>query len=168
MLDETMLALILQVLEPKFILVDHQYVHVVLNALKTLNQTVPSCKLPILILIPDCDQKTPSSSSNNNLVPHENLQTHVLNYNDTLEEQDHFGYEFEITRPTNNCDPISVNYTLGSIGNSKGIYSHRVVYMNSLAIIRNIDKKPVSVHKLYNHGMTKALVHKLSNLGDLM
>ncbi|EXC35263.1 putative acyl-activating enzyme 1 [Morus notabilis] len=145
-LDDTMLALILQQLEPKFILVDHQFVHIVLKALNTISQTVPNCK-PTLVLIPECDQKTSSSlSSSSSSSSSLSSNNNILNYNDLIEARDHGDLEFEIIRPTDECDPISVNYTSGSTGNPKGvIYSHRAVYLNSLALILNMDKRRVPV-----------------------
>ncbi|KAG5530069.1 hypothetical protein RHGRI_030436 [Rhododendron griersonianum] len=45
-------------------------------------------------------------------------------------------HDFEIVNPIDECDPITVNYTSGSTGTPKGaVYSHRAVYLNSIAQI---------------------------------
>ena len=150
-LDETMLATILHQLEAKFIFVDHQFVDVVLKALDSLSQlistTSTNIKRPILVLIPDhIDQESSSShSSNNNHHNHDhyqNLPPGTLNYNHLLElaAENGTSSKFEIIRPNDERDPISVNYTSGSTGKPKGVvYSHRAVYLNSLANIINMD-----------------------------
>ncbi|KAL5557423.1 hypothetical protein UlMin_039659 [Ulmus minor] len=135
-LDETTLAVILEQLEAKLIFVDHQFVQVVLKAFQILTKTKIS-NLPIFVLIPETDHASSSSNLDQNLPPS------GLNYNDLVEESSEY---FEIMRPTNECDPISVNYTSGSTGIPKGaVYSHRAVYLNSLASILNFEmgKMPV-------------------------
>lgn len=137
-LDPTTLAVILDQLEPKIILVDYQFVDVVLKALRKLS-LIGKCKLPTLVLIPECDQTcTPTSTDVEDLPPG------CLNYNDLLamEKPD----RFEIKSPNSECDPISVNYTSGTTGDPKGvIYSHRAVYLNSLAAIFNVKMNEMPV-----------------------
>ncbi|KAL5557424.1 hypothetical protein UlMin_039660 [Ulmus minor] len=130
-----------------FIFVDHQFVQVVLKAFQILTKTKISY-LPIFVLIPETDHVkvnflvVASSSSNLN----QNLPPGSLNYKDLVEESNEC---FEIMRPTNECDPISVNYTFGSTGIPKGVvYSHRVVYLNSLASILNFKMGKMSIFSL--------------------
>ncbi|XP_075666093.1 butanoate--CoA ligase AAE1-like isoform X1 [Castanea sativa] len=126
-LDSTILALLLEQLEAKIIFVYYEFLEVVLGALNILSER--EAKPPPLVLIAECDKKsfsiveaTPPSS---------------LEYNDLLAMGQ---ADFEIIRPKNECDPISVNYTSGSTGVPKGaIYSHRAAYLNSLATIFRIN-----------------------------
>lgn len=137
MLDATTLAVILEQLEAKLILVDHQFVDVVLKALDNLSRQ--KCMVPFLVLIPECDHKNCTPTSINL----EDLLDGSLNYDHLLE----MGKEnFEAVRPNNECDPISVNYTSGTTGTPKGaVYSHRAVYLNSLETIVNIEMRPMPV-----------------------
>ncbi|VVA10009.1 PREDICTED: probable acyl-activating enzyme [Prunus dulcis] len=136
-LDSPTLSLILQQLEAKAILVDHQYIEVVLQALDILSQT--KSNPPLLILIPEFDQSS-SSSSPIDL----DLPPGTLNYNDLLQAKAE--PNFQILKPNNECDPISVSYTSGSTGNPKGVlYSHRAVYLNSLAAIFQSDMRKMPV-----------------------
>ncbi|PON82710.1 2,3-dihydroxybenzoate-AMP ligase [Trema orientale] len=151
-LDETTLAAILEQLEAKFIFVDHQYVEVVLRALDSLRQLISTTsgniKLPILVLIPDNNNDQKSSNVYNHHQYYQNLPpgTGTLNYNHLLESAAHHGTaEFEIIRPNDERDPISVNYTSGSTGSPKGVvYSHRAVYLNSMANILNMGMMTTS------------------------
>ena len=44
--------------------------------------------------------------------------------------------DFEVKRPKDELDPISLNYTSGTTSNPKGVvYSHRGAYLNSLAVM---------------------------------
>ncbi|XAR73701.1 hypothetical protein NMG60_11007764 [Bertholletia excelsa] len=132
-LDTTTLATLLQRLEPKIIFVDYQFVKHVLNALELLS--LSKAHPPPIVVIPDGG--TTSLSHNDQLPPRS------LDYNSLLA----IGRDdFEILRPTNECLPISVNFTSGSTGNPKAaVYSHRAAYLNSLAWIFRIGmrRKPV-------------------------
>ncbi|KAJ4845787.1 hypothetical protein Tsubulata_041452 [Turnera subulata] len=131
--DVDTLALVLQQLEPKFIFVDYQYLDIVLKTLAQISLR-PGKKVVQVVSIPDYDKPTSSIGSN-----HKN----VMDYDDVLAMGK---ADFEIVRPINECDPISVNYTSGSTGNPKGVvYSHRAAYLNSLAAIFRFDMRQMPV-----------------------
>ncbi|KAI4327819.1 hypothetical protein L6164_020236 [Bauhinia variegata] len=132
-LDATTLALVLEQLEAKIIFVDYQFVEDVLQAFDIMSQR--KCKSPLLVLMSDYDQK--SSPSFKGLPPG------TLNYNDLISNGK---LDFEIIKPSNECCPITVNYTSGSTGICKGaVYSHRAAYLNSLAAISRFDLKSTPV-----------------------
>ncbi|KAK7309401.1 hypothetical protein RJT34_06096 [Clitoria ternatea] len=126
-LDASALAQILEQLEPfKVIFVDYQFIDSTLKACEMVSQK--TLKPPLIILIPDYDQE-PSF-----LVPQG-----TLHYNELLA----MGQEdFKALTPSNESDPISVNFTSGSTGVPKGaIYSHKGAYLNSLATIARFNMK---------------------------
>ncbi|KAK7826446.1 putative acyl-activating enzyme 1 [Quercus suber] len=126
-LDSTMLALLLEQLEAKIIFAYHEFLEVVLGALNIISER--EGKPPPLVLIAECDKKSFSIV--------EATPPGSLDYNDLLAMGQ---ADFEIIRPKNECDPISVNYTSGSTGIPKGaIYSHRAAYLNSIATIFRIN-----------------------------
>lgn len=133
-LDVITLAQILEQLEScKIMFVDYQFIDSALKALEIFSQR--NCKPPLIVLIPDYDQE-PSFSM-------KNIPPNTLNYNDLLAKGQP---NFETLRPSNECNPISVNYTSGSTGTPKGVvYSHRGAYLNSIAAISRFDMKPMSV-----------------------
>ncbi|EEF40679.1 AMP dependent ligase, putative [Ricinus communis] len=92
---------------------------------------------PQLILINDkCEQETSSMTNNYKSPCH-------LDYDSLLTMGK---ADFEVIKPNNECDPISVNYTSGSTGNPKGVvYSHRAAYLNSLAEIFRCDMRRMPV-----------------------
>ena len=158
LLDDTMLAVVLRQLEPTFIFVDYQFVHVVLKALHSLTQTPndqrrTSFKTPILVLIPECHDQKLNHDNDHEYFKHYNLPEGALKYNDLVEDHDHEDY-FKIIWPSDERDPISVNYTSGSTGNPKGVvYSHRAVYLNSLAIALNTRRSATSAVFLWTVDM---------------
>ena len=134
-LDSTMLALILQQLEAKIIFVDYQFLQVFLQALDILSEA--KIKPPILVQILECCHPATFSSTI------EKIPAGNLDYDGLLAMGQP---DFEIIRPSNECTPISVNYTSGSTGNPKGVvYSHRAAYLNSLAVIFRSDLKQMPV-----------------------
>ncbi|KAK8572606.1 hypothetical protein V6N13_048190 [Hibiscus sabdariffa] len=122
--DSLMVAVLLKHSEAKTLFVDYQFLHIAQGALKILSKT--NCKLPQLILISDHDQQVPSSRNTNSTSAN-------LDYDGLLEMGK---LDFEIRRPKDEWEPISLNYTSGTTSRPKGvIYSHRGAYLNSLATV---------------------------------
>ncbi|XP_057987259.1 butanoate--CoA ligase AAE1-like isoform X1 [Hevea brasiliensis] len=116
--DSAMVSALLRHSEAKFIFVDYQFLQIAQGALEILSKM--GTKPPLLVLVQDCDQPAPISSSGN------------LEYESFLAMGK---LDFEV-RPTDEWDPISLNYTSGTTSSPKGvIYSHRGAYLNSLAAI---------------------------------
>ncbi|XP_050208618.1 butanoate--CoA ligase AAE1 [Mercurialis annua] len=117
--DSTMVSVLLRHSEAKLIFVDHQFLQIAQGALKTLSKT--QIKLPKLVLIQECDQTDHVSSPG------------YLEYESLLATGKS---DFEVRRPNDECNPISLNYTSGTTSSPKGvIYSHRGAYLNSLAAV---------------------------------
>ncbi|KAJ1403872.1 AMP-dependent synthetase/ligase [Sesbania bispinosa] len=133
-LDVTTLALKLEQSEAcKIIFVDYQFIDSALKASEMI--TLRKCKPPLIVLIPDHDHN-PSFLM-------KDIPPGTLNYNELLAMGQP---NFETLMPSNENDPISVNYTSGSTGTPKAaVYSHRGAYLNSLAEISRFDMKPMSV-----------------------
>ncbi|XWS33932.1 hypothetical protein CRYUN_Cryun22dG0125500 [Craigia yunnanensis] len=128
-LDAPTLAVILEKLEAKCIFVDYQYVHVVQKALEILSQKKGN--QPFVVLIQEYDQAT-------TLVAKE-FASGSMEYSYLLGMG---GTDFQIVKPKDEGDPISVNFTSGSTGEHKGVlYSHRAAYVNSLASIMRYDMR---------------------------
>ncbi|RDY03038.1 putative acyl-activating enzyme 1, peroxisomal, partial [Mucuna pruriens] len=134
-LDVITLALILEQLEPcKIMFVDYHLIDSALKASEMLSHR--KCKPPLIVLIPHYDQESCF------LV--KDIPPGTLNYNELLE----MGHkDFQTLKPSNECNPISVNYTSGSTGIlPKGVvYSHRGAYLNSLAAIARFEMKQMPV-----------------------
>ncbi|KAE8658920.1 putative acyl-activating enzyme 2 [Hibiscus syriacus] len=122
--DSPMVALLLKHSEAKALFVDYQFLHVAQGALKILSETIG--KLPRLVLILDHDQQIPSGGNTNS--------TYVNMDYDSLLGMGKL--DFEIIRPEDEWEPISLNYTSGTTSSPKGvIFSHRGAYLNSLAAV---------------------------------
>jgi len=134
-LDVTELAPILEQLEPcKIMFVDYHLIDSALKACEILSQR--KCKPPQIVLIPHYDQE-PSFSV-------KDISPGTLNYNELLASGQK---DFETLKPSNECSPISVNYTSGTTGIlPKGVvYSHKGAYLNSLAAIARFEMKQKAV-----------------------
>lgn len=128
--DSSMLSVLLQHSEAKIIFVDYQLLPIARGALDLLVKTQE--KPPILILIAESGS-----------LSHTSLDANDYEYESLLETGDS---RFEIRRPVNEWDPISVNYTSGTTSRPKGVvYSHRGAYLNSLATVflHGMGKMPV-------------------------
>lgn len=122
--DSSTVAVLLKHSEAKFLFVDYEFLHIAEGALKILSNT--SAKLPQLVLIPDHDRQVPSRSNTNSTSAN-------LDYDSLLAMGK---LDFDIRRPEDEWEPISLNYTSGTTSSPKGvIYSHRGAYLNSLATI---------------------------------
>ncbi|KAK1439238.1 hypothetical protein QVD17_05054 [Tagetes erecta] len=126
-LDPPTLATTLQQLQPHIIFVDHQYIQTIEEAFKALSNH--KITLPRLVVIRD---------NSCTIAP-----LNTLDYNNLLS----IGKaDFKIICPSDECDPISINFTSGSTGKPKGVvYSHRSTYLNSLAVIFRYDMKKMPV-----------------------
>ncbi|KAK7307441.1 hypothetical protein VNO77_40513 [Canavalia gladiata] len=129
-LDVTTLALTLEQLEPcKIIFVYYQFIDSVIKAFEIISQR--KCKPPLIVLTFDYDQE-PSFLM-------KDIPAGTLNYTQLVAMGQS---DFETLKPSNECNPISVNFTSGSTGIPKGaVYSHRGAYLNSLAAIARFNMK---------------------------
>lgn len=134
--DSAMVSVLLKHSEAKLIFVDYQLLDIAQGALEILSKT--TTKLPRLVLISECGQPSPPQA-NNNLSPPGTLIYEDLIANGNL--------EFEVRRPKDEWDPISLNYTSGTTSSPKGvIYSHRGAYLNALATIILNEMKSMPVY----------------------
>ncbi|KAB1203551.1 putative acyl-activating enzyme 1, peroxisomal [Morella rubra] len=122
--DAAMVAVLMKHSEAKIIFVDYQLLHIAQEAIDIVSKTKK--KLPHLVVIPESDQ--PSPNIRNTIPIDKNLEYESLLATGRL--------DFEVRRPNDEWDPISLNYTSGTTSSPKGvIYSHRGAYLNSLAAV---------------------------------
>ncbi|KAJ6680917.1 ACYL-ACTIVATING ENZYME [Salix koriyanagi] len=127
--DSSMVSVLLKHSEAKLVFVDYQFLPIARGALEILSER--KTKLPLLVLIPECGQ--PASIS----------PPGILEYESLLEKGK---LDFEVRRPKDEWDPISLNYTSGTTSSPKGvIYSHRGAYLNSFAaaLLNDMSSMPV-------------------------
>lgn len=114
--DSNMLATLLRHSETKVLVVDHQFLDIALAAINLL------IKPPLLVIV-----------SEDMVLPPYDQTTNAYEY-ESLVEGGVTG--FSIVRPTDEWDPISLNYTSGTTSKPKGVvYSHRGAYLNSIATV---------------------------------
>lgn len=122
--DSAMVSLLLKHSEAKILFVDYQLLDIAQGALQILSKT--TTKLPRLVLILECGQPSPDTGNNSS-------SPGTLIYDNLIAEGK---LDFEVRRPMDEWDPISLNYTSGTTSSPKGvIYSHRGAYLNALAAI---------------------------------
>jgi len=127
--DSSMISLLLNHCDAKILFVDHQLLDIAKGAIEILSKS--TTKLPILVLILDSDENTSVSSN-------------TLIYENLIAEGK---LDFEVRRPKDECDTISISYTSGTTSTPKGvIFSHRGAYLNSLATIIINEMKSTSVY----------------------
>ncbi|GMH06599.1 hypothetical protein Nepgr_008439 [Nepenthes gracilis] len=129
-LDSGMVSVLLSHSEAKIIFVDHQLLTVAEGALNLLAERGE--KLPILVLIQEHD------GSCTDIVGPTGYE-----YEDLLANGD---TGFEIKRPRDEWDPISLNYTSGTTSHPKGVvYHHRGAYLNAIAtfLLHGMSSLPV-------------------------
>ncbi|KAL8151817.1 hypothetical protein V2J09_021625 [Rumex salicifolius] len=119
-LDAAMISVLLSHSEAKAIFVDQTLLDLAHGALDLLSKN--GGKKPLIILIHDAEFDE-SERANHSLYDYE--------YEDLVANGDN---EFHIKRPTDEWDPISLNYTSGTTSRPKGVvYSHRGAYLNAIA-----------------------------------
>ncbi|KAL5098741.1 hypothetical protein RYX36_003068 [Vicia faba] len=133
--DSSMVSVLLKHSDAKVLFVDHELLHIAKGALEILSKS--TSKLPILVLILECEAH-PSPHNNSSVSPG------ILIYENLIAEGK---LEFEVKRPKDEWDPISLNYTSGTTSSPKGVvYSHRGAYLNALSTILLNDMTSMPVY----------------------
>ncbi|CAK8539280.1 unnamed protein product [Lathyrus sativus] len=133
--DSSMISVLLKHSDAKVLFVDHELLDIAKGALEILSKS--TSKLPILVLILDCEAH-PSSHNNSSVSPG------ILIYENLIAEG---RLDFEVKRPKDERDPISLNYTSGTTSSPKGVvYSHRGAYLNALSTILLNDMTSMPVY----------------------
>ncbi|KAD3640665.1 hypothetical protein R6Q59_019977 [Mikania micrantha] len=121
--DCNMLSTLLTHSDSKIVFVDTQFLDTALAAINLIKKSHQ--KPPIIVLISDNTQNPPPSDLPPNSYEHEY---------ETLVDGGLTG--FSILRPTDEWDPISLNYTSGTTSRPKGVvFSHRGAYLYSLSTV---------------------------------
>ncbi|CAI9754249.1 unnamed protein product [Fraxinus pennsylvanica] len=135
-LNATTLAMKLEQLQAKAVFVDYQYIEVVQQAISMLSQI--KSKTLQLVLIQESNMDSTLSVN----IKEPDVEN-CLEYERLIAMGK---ADFKILYPNDERDPISINYTSGSTGNPKGVvYSHRAVYLNSLAMIFRSEMRQMPV-----------------------
>ncbi|KAG9443190.1 hypothetical protein H6P81_019044 [Aristolochia fimbriata] len=132
--NAAMVSVLLRNSDAKVFFVDFQLFDIAREALHLLSQQ--NAKLPLLVLVPDYPNSSPSST---NPIPDD-----ALEYESFLKRGQP---KFEIRWPMDELEPISLNYTSGTTSTPKGVvYSHRGAYLNSLATVLMYDMTTMPVY----------------------
>lgn len=127
--DSLMVSLLLKHSDAKILFVDHELLDIAKGALEILSKSTTN--LPLLVLILEGDA-------------HPSVSPGTLIYENLISEGK---LDFEVKRPKDEWDPISLNYTSGTTSSPKGVvYSHRGAYLNSLATILLNEMKSMPVY----------------------
>ncbi|KAF5195466.1 Benzoate--CoA ligase, peroxisomal [Thalictrum thalictroides] len=119
--DSDMVSRLLRHSEAKAIFVDYQFLDIAHEAFKLLSTT--KTKPPLLVLIKDLDNISSDTA----------FAISNLEYESLVASGD---AHFEIRRPKDEWDPISINYTSGTTSSPKGVvYNHRGSYLNTLSTV---------------------------------
>ncbi|KAK9074612.1 hypothetical protein SSX86_007210 [Deinandra increscens subsp. villosa] len=127
-LDPNMISTLLRHSEAKVLFVDYHLLHLANQAIQILkndkdDSTQPSPP-PLLVTINHDQPLITATYDHKNQYDYETLvETPAVS-------------GFSISRPLDECDPISLNYTSGTTSKPKGVlYSHRGAYLNALSCV---------------------------------
>lgn len=130
-LDSHTLSVLLRHSQARILFLDYQLYDLAKGAFDMLSAA--GAKLPILVLIAESDDSLPLDG---------------YSYDYEYESLVKMGNEeFQVLKPSNELDPISVNYTSGTTSQPKGVvYNHRGAYLNSLATVLLHGMGPMPVY----------------------
>ncbi|CAN7099046.1 unnamed protein product [Brassica rapa subsp. narinosa] len=118
--DSALVSVLLSHSETKVLFADHQFLQIAQGACEILSKKGE--KVPLLVLIQE-----PS------VVVSGKNKKRLMEYEDVVSMGKS---NFQVIRPKDECDAISLNYTSGTTSSPKGVvYSHRGAYLNSLATV---------------------------------
>lgn len=124
--DSALVAVLLKHSGTKVIFADHQFLQIAQGACEILLKS--GDKVPIMVLIEE-----PVAQTNLITAKRGKRSENLLEYEDVVAMGKS---DFQVIRPTDECDAISLNYTSGTTSSPKGVvYSHRGAYLNSLATV---------------------------------
>ncbi|KAL9680994.1 hypothetical protein QQ045_012775 [Rhodiola kirilowii] len=130
-LDSHMVSVLLRHSQAKILFVDDQLYDLARGAFDLLSKA--EAQPPIVVLITESDESLP-------------LGDYLYDYEyESLVEKG--SEEFEVLKPRNELDPVSVNYTSGTTSQPKGVvYNHRGAYLNSMSTVLLHGMCPMPVY----------------------
>lgn len=135
--DAAMVSVLLKHSDAKVFLVELQFLPVAHEALRLLSSNAKS-KLPLIITISESGIDNSSRNSTTDDID-------AMEYESLLRSAPRGG--FDIRWPTDERDPISLNYTSGTTSRPKGvIYSHRGAYLNTISSVLCNDMTSMPVY----------------------